>query len=212
MSEEKKPTIEATKDGPYIVSNLQFFKNSRCEPIEIKPVMALCRCGKSGTKPFCDGTHAKIGFKGEKLEGRQPDRVDDYKGEKITIHDNRGVCSHAGHCTDNLPKVWMMNKEPWINPDGEEPEKIEEVIKMCPSGALSYTKGGALHKDWDRHPEIRISRDGPYRVVGSPSFKDHEGSKPESKEHYTLCRCGGSKNKPFCDGTHWYIKFKDPKN
>jgi hypothetical protein len=83
---------------------------------------------------------------------------------------------------------------------------------MCPSGALSYTKDGILYKDQDREAGITISKNGPHRVVGGVELKDSKGSKPESKEHYTLCRCGGSKNKPFCSGQHWYIGFEDDKN
>ncbi|MCK4808369.1 MAG: CDGSH iron-sulfur domain-containing protein [Candidatus Aenigmarchaeota archaeon] len=209
---KEKPVIEATQDGPYIVWNLKNFDNSKGEVIETKPVISLCRCGGSENKPFCDGTHAKIGFSSRKLEGRVPDKMDDYKGKEITIHDNRGVCSHAGFCTDNSPKVFIMGKEPWIDQDGANPEEIARTIRMCPSGALSYTKDGIHYKDLDRKPAITVSKDGPYRVVGSPLLKDYAGSVPESKEHFTLCRCGGSKNKPFCDGKHWHIKFKDERN
>jgi len=211
MNEKKKPKIKVTKNGPYAVRDLETLKNSRGEQIETKPAMILCRCGKSAKKPFCDSTHSMIGFTDEKQEGRPADTMDHYKGEAITIHDNRGVCSHAGHCTDNLKKVFRMDKEPWIDPDGEETKKIAEVIKMCPSGALSYTLEGDDYKDQDRDPSITVSKDGPYRVQGEPDFEDPDGNTPESKEHYALCRCGGSKNKPFCDGSHWYIKFKDEK-
>ena len=83
---------------------------------------------------------------------------------------------------------------------------------MCPSGALSYTKDGVLYKDRDREPAITVSKNGPYYVVGGIESKDPMGSKPESKEHYTLCRCGASTNKPFCNGAHWDINFKDDKN
>lgn len=210
--EEKKPSIEPTKNGPYIISNLKSLRNSKGVFLETTPVIALCRCGGSGTKPFCNGTHAKIGFSGEKKEARIPDKIDDYKGEKITIHDNRGVCSHIGHCTDNLPTVFKMRLEPWIDPYGDEPEKIGKVIRMCPSGALSYSKDGELHRDYPREPEIFVGYNRPYHVVGYIELKDPDGSKPESKEHYTLCRCGGSGNKPFCDGTHWHINFEDERN
>jgi CDGSH-type Zn-finger protein len=211
MSEEK-PTIEPTKNGPYMVKNLTNLKNSRGETITTKPVMMLCRCGGSKNKPFCDGTHVKKGFTDEKEDDRVPDKLDDYKGKKITIHDNRGVCAHRGYCTDNAPTVFRSGKEPWIDPDGADAEETKKVIKTCPSGALSYTKDGILYKDQDREPAITTSKDGPYDVVGGPELKDPSGSSTESKEHYTLCRCGGSKNKPFCDGQHWYIKFKDSKN
>jgi glutamate synthase domain-containing protein 2/CDGSH-type Zn-finger protein/rubredoxin len=207
-SQKEKPRIEATLNGPYRFRNLKNFKTSRGESIKTEPEMVLCRCGHSSHKPFCDGTHVKIGFSSDKLEGRVPDRLDDYEGKEITIHDNRGVCSHAGYCTDNLPSVFIMGKEPWIDPNGASADEIA-VIKMCPSGALSYTRDGVLYKDQDREPAMSLSKNGPYRVVGGPELKDVNNSTPESKEHYTLCRCGGSKNKPFCDGTHWYINFKD---
>jgi len=209
---QDKPTIEPTSNGPYLVRNLTDFKNSREEPIQTRAEMYLCRCGGSANKPFCDGTHAKVGFRSDKLDGRVPDKMDHYEGKAIAIHDNRGVCAHSGYCTDNLPSVFVMGREPWIDPDGAAPEDIVRTIRMCPSGALSYSVGGVLHKDLDRGPSITVSKNGPHRVTGGPELRDPAGSQPESKEHYTLCRCGGSKNKPFCDGTHWHIKFVDDKN
>lgn len=209
---QNKPTIEPTVDGPYLVKNLADFKNSRGESIAAKPEMLLCRCGGSADKPFCDGTHLRIGFRGDKSEDRLPDRLDNYTGQEITIHDNRGVCSHAGYCTDNSPAVFKMKSEPWIYPDADDSGKTAKTIKMCPSGALSYTKDKILYKDQERAPAITVSKDGPYRAVGGPELKDPIGNKPESKEHYALCRCGASKNKPFCSGQHWYVNFKDDKN
>jgi CDGSH-type Zn-finger protein len=207
-----RPSIEASKDGPYLVIDLEILENSKGECISVKPFMALCRCGQSSNKPFCDGTHKVVGFSGEKSEDRVPDKMDDYKGTKIIIHDNRGVCSHRGHCTDKLPHVFRMRHRPWIIPDEESPEEEASVIKMCPSGALSYSKDGVLYKDLDKEFRIAISKDGPYDVEGGIVFLEQNGNSPESEEHFTLCRCGGSKNKPFCDGNHWYIKFKDEKN
>jgi CDGSH-type Zn-finger protein len=209
---DNKPSIQPSTNGPYLVKDLKDLKNSKGESFEPQAMMALCRCGQSSNKPFCDGTHLKVGFTGEKSEERQPDRVDDYVGKDITVHDNRGVCSHRGYCTDNLPSVFRMRQEPWIDPDGASAEEIIRVIEMCPSGALSYTKDGVLHKELDREPGITITKDGPHDVVGGIELDDPDGNTPESKEHYTLCRCGASKNKPFCSGEHWYVEFKDEKN
>lgn len=77
--------------------------------------------------------------------GIKSDRMDDYEGKEITLHDNRGVCSHAGYCTDNLPSVFIMEEEPWIELNGAHAEETARVIKMCPSGALSYTKDLVLY-------------------------------------------------------------------
>jgi CDGSH-type Zn-finger protein len=74
---------------------------------------------------------------------------------------------------------------------------------------LFYTVKGKLYKDKpENKEEIITTKDGPLWVKGAPDFEDPDGNKPESKEHFSLCRCGGSKNKPFCDGTHFHIKFK----
>jgi len=174
--------------------------------------MYLCRCGGSSHKPSCDGTHLKIGFKSAKSPDRVPDKMDHYVGKEITIHDNRGVCAHSAFCTDNSPTVFKLKHEPWIDPDGADAEEIARTIRLCPSGALSYTKDGVLYKDQDRRPGVTIAKDGPHRVAGGIELNDPTGFKSESKEHYALCRCGGSKNKPFCSGAHWYIDFKDDKN
>jgi CDGSH-type Zn-finger protein len=208
----RKPEIEPLVDGPYFVSRLDVIRNSRDEAIAIEPGMCLCRCGGSANKPFCDGTHQENGFSGQKSKDREPDRLDTYAGGEIIIHDNRGVCAHFGYCTDNSPEVFDVKHDPWIDPDAADPEKTAGTIRMCPSGALSYTRHGVRHEDPDRPPAIDIAKDGPYCVTGNVELKDPSGLQPESKEHYSLCRCGMSKNKPFCDGSHWDCGFKDDKN
>ncbi|WP_319507564.1 CDGSH iron-sulfur domain-containing protein [uncultured Methanolobus sp.] len=212
MDKENKPLIKVSKNGPYIAKNLKRLRNSMDVFIETKPVMTLCRCGKSMKMPFCDGSHLKNEFSGEKKEDRVPDRVETYVGKHITIHRNRGVCSHMGHCVLNLPSVFRKGKEPWAEPDAEDPEEIAKLIETCPSGALSYTIDGELHKDYSHEPEIIIVKDGPYNVVGGVEFDDPDGSEPETQDHYALCRCGASKNKPFCDGSHCSVDFRDEKN
>jgi CDGSH-type Zn-finger protein len=204
-----KPSIEPVVNGHYLVKNLKDFRNSRGEAIETKPVMALCSCGGSSNKPYCDGTHKKIGFNSDKAEDRVPDRVNTYVGKRITIYDNSGVCARAGYCTNHSPAVFNDQRKPWIDPDADDAEKTARTIRMCPSGALSYTKEGVHYKDQYRAPVITISKNGPYNIVGGIELNDPMGSKPESKEHYQLCRCGASKNKPFCTGEHLDINFKD---
>jgi CDGSH-type Zn-finger protein len=210
--DKDRPTIEIKKHGPYKVSGIKNLKNSAGKTLNSNEVMYLCKCGSSKNMPYCDGTHLKIGLSDEKEPDRVPDKSDTYKGRSININDNSGVCSHRGHCTGNLPSVFKSTGEPWIDPDAASVDEIARVIEMCPSGALSYTKDGILHKDQDRKPEITVSKDGPYEVIGGPELIDPYSSRPESREHYTLCRCGHSKNKPFCDGQHQKIKFRDPKN
>ena len=108
--ERTKSKITTAPNGPCVVNSLEKLRNSSGEQIQTKPVFALCRCGGSAKKPFCDGTHAKIGFSDGKLEGTAEDKRDNYVGAEITIHDNRGICSHAGLCTEGLPKVFLYGK------------------------------------------------------------------------------------------------------
>jgi CDGSH-type Zn-finger protein len=174
--------------------------------------MALCRCGESANKPYCDGTHSKIGFSSAKLEERTEDKRESYSGSKITIHDNRGVCAHAGVCTDKLAAVFRMKQEPWIDPDAASVDEIIAVIEECPSGALSYSIEAGGHRENDDEASIMIAENGPYVVTGAVELVDTTWGEGVSKSEYTLCRCGASKNKPFCDGSHWDINFTDDKN
>lgn len=207
-----QPSIECKPNGPYLVRNLTDLRNSRGETVATKPVTALCRCGGSANKPFCDGTHAKNGFADAKSADRRADKRHDYRGRNITIHDNRALCAHAGHCTDGLTQVFRSGGEPWIDPNGAVTDAVIATIRTCPSGALSYSVNGVEQRDQERAPAITITKDGPYAVVGGVALNDQPWGQGASSEHYTLCRCGGSKNKPFCDGTHWSIEFKDDRN
>ena len=206
MSE--RPTIECKANGPYLVRNLDDVRDWRGGRIETKPVMALCRCGGSASKPFCDGTHQKNGFSGARLADPSADKRKSYRGTRITIHDNRSICAHAGYCTDGLGSVFRYKSEPWIDPAGGAVEAIIETIRKCPSGALSYSLDDHEGVDQQRAPAITVTKDGPYAVAGGARLLGPSPAQGASKEHYTLCRCGGSKNKPFCDGTHWSIGFK----
>ncbi len=208
----ERPTITCSENGPYIVERLERLRNSKGETLPTKATIALCRCGRSSKKPFCDGTHAKTGFSSECQSDKDIHRRDDYVGKHITIHDNRTTCSHAGYCSDRLTSVFHLGKEPWIDPDGADVDAIIETIRQCPSGALSYSIGAVEYRDQDREAVITVSKDGPYHVTGGIEIEDVSGLQPSSREHYALCRCGASKNKPFCDGSHWYVKFKDEKN
>lgn len=174
--------------------------------------VALCRCGGSSNKPFCDGTHGTNGFSDANLAHGAHDKRDNYRGKHITIHDNRGICAHAGACTDNLSSVFKMGNEPWIDPDGAAVAEIIKTIQKCPSGALSYSIDGVEHRDQDREPMVTVTKDGPYAITGAIGLIDQALAQGASSEHYTLCRCGASKNKPFCDGSHWRVGFKDDAN
>ncbi len=215
----QKPKIACLPNGPYYLlgdlnpREIPHLQKSNGEPCATVSGVALCRCGESGNKPFCDGTHGKIGFTDETLTDGKLDRRVDYAGTRITIHDNRGICAHAGFCTSNLAAVFRLGEEPWIDPDGADMEQIIATIEQCPSGALSYSIDDVEHRDQDTaEPMVTVIKDGPYAVTGGIELVGQPLGEGASSEHYTLCRCGGSKNKPFCDGTHWNISFRDDNN
>jgi CDGSH-type Zn-finger protein len=199
--------ITCLKNGPYLLDEGSVLR-SRAPRAERE--VALCRCGGSKNKPFCDGTHARIGFSGRNTADSGRDRRVAYAGNEITIFDNRSICSHAGFCTDGLKNVFRMNAEPWIDPHGAAFAEVISTIEKCPSGALSYARDGVEAPPPLRPAMVTVVNDGPYAVTGGIDLAAVAFGEGASREHYTLCRCGGSKNKPFCDGTHWSIGFKDP--
>ncbi|MBN1534547.1 MAG: CDGSH iron-sulfur domain-containing protein [Spirochaetes bacterium] len=206
MGKKSKPRIIFTRLSPYMVTDLEHFEDHGGNRIDTAPVMELCRCGESCRKPFCDGSHSRAGFVGDKREGRLPDRVKSYRGAGITIHDNRGVCSHDAACIRCLPQVFRKELRPWIDPDGAVVEEIIRIIERCPSGALSYSIGGRHFRDQKRNPRIRVSKYGPLEITGGIILKDDMESVPASREHYALCRCGKTRNAPFCDGSHFPVQ------
>jgi CDGSH-type Zn-finger protein/truncated hemoglobin YjbI len=215
-----EPRIQVAHDGPYLVTNARNLYDWLGRPLPVRPQMALCRCGQSHTKPFCDGAHASSGFTDAKDPKRVPDRRDTYVGQQVTILDNRGICQHSGFCTDRLATVFHLDKEPFVTPSGGRMDEIIRAVRDCPSGALSYAIDGKEARDevnyhGTRPQMIEVSKDGPYRITGGIPIVDAGGTdiarnQGASREHYALCRCGQSQNKPFCSGMHWYVNFHDP--
>jgi CDGSH-type Zn-finger protein len=208
------PSITCESNGPYLVANLRKMTNSKGEILGTRAALALCRCGGSSLKPYCDcdGTHARIGFDSSKHPDRTPDRLDTYAGKELSVLDNRGTCCHSGNCTDRLPAVFHHDGEPFVDPNGASKDEIVSIVRACPSGALGYVDNGVTYTGEEREPAICVSQDGPYHVQGSIDLQHEQRNEGANLQHYALCRCGHSKNKPFCDGSHWNVKFHDPDN
>ncbi len=211
-------TIQSAPNGPYLLTNVETLTDWLGVALDPAPQAALCRCGASTIKPWCDGSHAQIDFADAKSAERIPNRLDRYTGLGVVIADNRGTCAHSGFCTDRAPTVFRTNDEPFVAPAGGRLDEILRAARECPSGALSAKAGGedpVGASDSERAPAIEVSKDGPYRVTGAIELRDRDGA-PEARndgaslEHYSLCRCGKSQNKPFCSGMHWYADFNDP--
>lgn len=193
--------LKAQANGPLLLNGLVAVEADG-KPLQLEKATALCRCGASKSKPFCDGSHNAINFDDAVSSDRTPDEVIVYKGAKLDVHYNRLVCSHAAICAAQLPQVFDVESTPWINPDRGDKEAIKSVIKACPSGALSYAEPNAAPQHLvSGERAIKIEKNGPYLVsgIGLTGGVMAQGS---CQEKYALCRCGASKNKPFCDGSH----------
>jgi CDGSH-type Zn-finger protein/truncated hemoglobin YjbI len=220
LQRDLPPAIMTAKNGPYLVTNVTTLRTPAGEEIPVPPTIALCRCGGSAAKPSCDGACATNGFTDAKDPNRVPDQRDIYPGTQVTIFDNRGICQHSGLCTDRAPVAFRTNAEPFVAPSGARLDELIRAVRDCPSGALSLAFDRTEQRDladWHgiRERAIEVTKDGPYRVTGGIPLTDADGAavpraQGSSLEHYALCRCGHSQNKPFCSGMHWYVDFRDP--
>jgi CDGSH-type Zn-finger protein len=205
---EETPGIDIPEKGPFLVKGSVKYTDAEGNEIKTeKDVVALCRCGASKNKPFCDGAHSDIGFSGKK-ERTETYPTREYEGNELTVVDNIGICCHWGTCVDGAPDVFFEwdGDERISVPDGADKEKVIEVIRKCPSGSLVYKLDGDLQKEYFGDAEIFVSEDGPLHVRGGIQLSGDD--QPVTNSHYTLCRCGASKNKPFCDGAHREAGFK----
>jgi rubredoxin/uncharacterized Fe-S cluster protein YjdI len=143
--------------------------------------------------------------------------VREYRNDDIIVYWYPQDCSHAGKCWGSLPQVFDMDKRPWVNINGCSPEEIIKVIDTCPSRALQYSlpEGSSVDpgiargpgwKDYSIDPEkagrIRVIRNGPLLVEGPNWIIDTNGEVIGEGDRFVLCRCGKTKNPPFCDGSH----------
>jgi CDGSH-type Zn-finger protein/ferredoxin len=213
---EATPKITAMENGPYqVLGSVPLvrktpIKSDKGEAIgwqtgkalETESAYYLCRCGASNNKPFCDGTHRQIGFDGTETAATNgvSSRQTDYPGTGIVVKDDRSLCIHAGFCVNELSNVWQMTQD---STDPEVRAQIMKMIDQCPSGALAYAlEAGGDPVEIDLPKEIALTPDGALWVTGGIPVVRSDGQPCEVRNRVTLCRCGASKNKPFCDGAH----------
>ncbi len=173
--------------------------------------MWLCRCGSSRNKPFCDGSHNRIGFDGtETAPGdTYADRSRQYPTPGMVIHDDRSLCAHAGFCGNRVTNVWKMAKAE-ATEDSVVRAQAMAMIDRCPSGALSYSlTGDADVIEQELATEVAVVADGPLFVTGGIPIDRSDGQRIEARNRVVLCRCGQSINKPLCDGSHAKAGFAD---
>ena len=174
---------------------------------ETKEKFSLCRCGHSKNKPFCDATHKQIGFLGTLMADRGPRETREvvYEGNGITMTDDESLCAGYAFC-DRFSGVWNMME---ISENPRIKDRIKKQVSLCPTGRLQYILDG-MDEPEEKHydPTIGLVKDGPILALGNIPVETPDGFVYEVRNRQALCRCGGSGNMPFCDGTHWDNGFK----
>ena len=221
---DEEPRIEVTEDGPYRVGGgVRLVRTAQIETEYGEPVdwapddpiqppttdYELCRCGNSSRKPFCDSTHERVPFDGAEVadRGTYDERAYPYRGGDLTMLDDRTLCTTAGYCGDRFRNVWAMIADA---ADPAVAERIRHMSKLCPSGRLVTQPDGADERDELPYEEaIAVTRDGPLWVRGGLQVIAADGTRYEVRNRQTLCRCGHSENKPFCDGSHKEVGFRE---
>ena len=214
--------VKVTKDGPYKINGripLQEYiiitdSNGTAtqwkvgKTFDLRDKYSLCRCGQSSNKPLCDGTHLKISFDGSETANEEtyletPEKID---GPKLRLNDIEKLCASARFC-HREGGIWNLVSE------SENPEKKQIAIQEscdCPSGRLVlldretckliepyFKKSIGLIED----PMMGVS--GPIWIRGGVVVESADGKTYKVRNRVTLCRCGKSKNKPFCDSSHY---------
>lgn len=166
----------------------------------------LCRCGRSYSKPFCDGSHEAIDFEGIEIASREKyaDAAKIYNGEFFDLMDNKSLCAHARFCNRG-EGAWKMTTN---SSDPKTAELAREIINSCPSGRLTAREKNGTISEKPLEKEIHLVRD-PHNscraalyVTGGIELESADGSTYEVRNRMTLCRCGESSNLPFCDSAH----------
>lgn len=224
----KEAKIVVTVNGPYIVSGGVPLDIQTITPntdggswtwtqgrtFEPRATYALCRCGQSSNKPYCDGTHARVGFDGTETASRAPfdEQASTIGGSAMDLKDAEPLCAFARFC-DNAGGIWSLVE------DSDQPG-IEKIVvheeTHCPSGRLVLRdKRSNTDIEPDLPKSITLVEDpekdcsGPLWVRGGIRIESLDGTPYEVRNRQTLCRCGASTNKPFCDGTHAETAFND---
>lgn len=229
MENSQNPGIKIVKDGPYLVSGpieiteqtINSVRNDYTmipgQTFPTEDSVSLCRCGQSGTAPFCDGSHVQCSFNGTETASRKPyrDRAMVIKGPDLILADVEEYCSFSRFCHTVEGNAWELTE------DSDIPSSRENAVKAaseCPSGRLvAYDKLTKQPIEIAYKPSIGVLQDpqrgvsGPLWVKGNIPVESADGEIYEVRNRITLCRCGKSKNKPYCDASHVSSRFKANK-
>jgi CDGSH-type Zn-finger protein len=172
---------------------------------------ALCRCGQSADKPYCDGSHTRVGFDGTETASTRAylTEADEQVGPTLILTDAPSLCAFARFC-DVAGQVWNL-----VEQEGADAARLSaQEAGLCPSGRLvAWDRRSEQALEPTFEPSIGIVEDpaqgvaGPLWVRGGIEVTGADGRRFEVRNRVTLCRCGASRNKPFCDASHTRIGF-----
>lgn len=223
------PKISVSKDGPYLVTGgVPLLKTTIVVDEKGRSVdwdegaaidvpsqdCALCRCGRSSRKPFCDGAHLDPPFDGTETAARTAylDRALLLEGPVVQVTDDTTLCAEARYCAAGQ-KLWRIVDK---TDDEDNAEQVIRQSSLCPGGRYTaWDAASGMPYELDLEPSIGIVEDphagvsGGLWVRGGIPIESADGHVYEIANRRTLCRCGGSGNKPFCDGTHCDNGFND---
>ena len=187
----------------------------KTEVLETEDSYALCRCGESSTRPFCDGTHKRIGFTGIESAATGPtaarQKIHD-GGTEIVVKRDGSLCMHAGFCSARERKIPAMIDD---TRDSDVRAAVMGMIDRCPSGSYVYSlepRGADIEADLPAAIALTEEKDSISSclwVMGGIPVVRADGRPFETRNRVTLCRCGQSELKPLCDGTHRKIEFRE---
>jgi CDGSH-type Zn-finger protein/uncharacterized Fe-S cluster protein YjdI len=141
----------------------------------------------------------------KKYTGKAMDRR--YRGQALDVTFSPPRCIHAAYCVRHLAQVFDRDRLPWVEPDGASADEVARVVSLCPSGALHYERKDGVAERAQAQNTIRLWRDGPLQVRGDLDIQaDTVDIRGETR--VTLCRCGQSAHKPFCDNAHVKTGFR----
>jgi CDGSH-type Zn-finger protein len=184
------------------------------ETFRTEETYALCRCGRSASKPFCDGSHARAGFDGTETADTAPtaERQIVHEGHGLVVRRDLSLCMHARFCVGRLQKIPAMMAG---TDDTDVRAHVIGLVEHCPSGSYTYRleEGGPdVEQDLPEAIAVTSAEEpfaGPLWVTGRIPIFRADGQPFETRNRVTLCRCGRSRSKPLCDGSHLTIGFRE---
>ena len=133
----------------------------------------------------------------------------EYANEQIVVTWEPAYCIHTANCLNGLPEVFDAWRRPWIEVDKASADDIADVVMRCPTGALHFRRlDGGPEEPEQSETAVQLRPNGPLFLRGKVRIEDPSGHLVREDTRVALCRCGGSENKPFCDGTHRKIGFR----